>query len=591
VYKKKGDDSTFVEACRGANLEGEFRWYLKPAANRGPESSVCFAYIKIDLKAAALPDKMDNAKWKVNTASGWEEQDVGLTSASNLALPQNIVKLVQDKKKELEEEARIQDFELTRPPLAGAFSIAGATGTNSAKINGTFEPTEEVQNELPVYVLKGNSGMWCEAVKGKSGWRWYVKPSANKGPDSSVCFAYASFTDENVLLPHSIPADNWIIFADKKWAKQTTLSVSLASPLSTEMETQFARGKKSIESEATRLRQFEKQKEEEELQNSRPPHPGSFRISGATGKSAKRMNGIFEPTDEEQWGLPVFEKKGDPDTWVEAVDGAAGLRWYLKPGANKGPKSSVCFGYIAIDVDKIALPQDMSSEWTINTDEGFVVQKVAIESASSEPIPSKMTALVTEAAKEFGEKARAKQKELSRDPIAGSFSTSGATGQYAEKVNGTFEPTKETQNGFPVYKKKGDDGFWIEAVKGSSGWRWYLKPTANKGPDSSVCFAYLSFNAETVALPADVGGKWHVHCKEGFVAQDVAVIAVGGSSERVMNSFIAAKKKIVDEDRVAKEEVCDGTYIYHKLFYCLGIVHYSCLCILLVCCFFLCSVS
>ena len=520
MYKKKGDDTTFVEACRGKNLEGELRWYLKPAANRGPESSVCFAYIKIELKAAALPDDMNNEKWKVSTAEGFVDQDVSMIKATKLATPPALMKLVDAKKKELAEEARIQDLENSRPPLPGAFTIAGATGTNSAKINGSFEPTEEVQNDLPVYAMKGNAGMWCEAVKGNSGWRWYVKPTANKGPDSSVCFAYGGFSEDDVKLPHSIPAGEWTIFADKKWVHQTTVNVTLASPLSTEVETQFNRGKKNIESEAIRLRQVA----ERELENSRPPHPGSFRISGATGKSAKRMNGVFEPTSEEQWSLPVYEKRGDPDTWVEAVSGASGLRWYLKPAANKGPKSSVCFGYVAIDTDKVDVPQNMKQHWTINTDAGFVEQQTTVENASSEPMPSNLVALVKEAAVEFGEKARAKQKELDRDPIAGSFTTSGATGKSADKANGTFEPTKETQNGFPVYKK---NDYWVEAVHGASGWRWYLKPTANKGPSSSVCFAYLGFNAENVGVPPDVSGKWHVSCAEGFVAQDVVTVAVG----------------------------------------------------------------
>ena len=550
MYKKKGDDSTFIEACSGKNLEGELRWYLKPVANRGPESSICFAYIKIDLKNAALPDKMSNAKWKVHTASGWEDQNIGISSASNLPLPDRIVKLLDTKKKELAEEARIIDLELSRPPLPGSFTVEGATGNNEGKVNGTFEPTEEVQNDLPVYVMKGNSGMWCEAVKGASGWRWYIKPTANKGPDSSVCFAYANFTEDDVVLPHQI--DTWIVYADQKFAHQSSVKISLAAPLSEKVEAQYNRGKKIIESEAIRLRKLEELKEKE----SRPPHPGSFKISGSTGKSAKRMNGIFEPTDEVQWGLPVFQKKGDEDTWVEAVSAASGLRWYLKPAANKGPNSSICFGYIQVDTDDVCLPQNMSNkDWTVNTDTGFVPQKTIVESASDEPIPTKIMDLVNSAKEQFGEKARALKKELERDPIAGSFSLAGASGKNDEKVNGTFEPTKETQNGFPVYKKKGNDDLWVEAVKGTSGWRWYLKPTANKGPDSSICFAYMNFNSENAGAPPEVEAKWTVHTADGFVEQDVTTVGVGGSSERVMNLVTAAKKKIRDEDRLLREEV------------------------------------
>lgn len=40
-------------------------------------------------------------------------------------------------------------------------------------------------------------------------------------------------------------------------------------------------------------------------------------------------------------------------------------------------------------------------------------------------------------------------------------------------MNGTFEPTEESQNGFPVYVKKGDKDTWVEMVyKPATGWRW-----------------------------------------------------------------------------------------------------------------------
>lgn len=82
--------------------------------------------------------------------------------------------------------------------------------------------------------------------------------------------------------------------------------------------------------------------------------------------------------------------------------------------------------------------------------------------------------------------------QLAIPPIPGSFTISGATGTREHRVNGTFEPTEEVQNGMPVYMKKGDDDTWIElvSVKSSADYRWYIKPTKEKGPNSSVCYAY-----------------------------------------------------------------------------------------------------
>lgn len=110
------------------------------------------------------------------------------------------------------------------------------------------------------------------------------------------------------------------------------------------------------------------------------------------------MNGIFEPTSQRQLGLPVYKKKNDPDTWIEAVKGASGYRWYLKPAANKGPNSSICFAYVPIDRDKLALPLDITSTWSINTANGFGEQKsIILLKASDKPTPFLLEELVLSA--------------------------------------------------------------------------------------------------------------------------------------------------------------------------------------------------
>jgi hypothetical protein len=94
----------------------------------------------------------------------------------------------------------------------------------------------------------------------------------------------------------------------------------------------------------------------------------------------------------------VYKKKNDPDTWIEAVKGASGYRWYLKPVANKGPTSSVCFAYVAIDVDNLSLPLDIDTPWTVNTANGFAEQKnIVLLKASDKPTPFLLEELVTSA--------------------------------------------------------------------------------------------------------------------------------------------------------------------------------------------------
>jgi hypothetical protein len=96
--------------------------------------------------------------------------------------------------------------------------------------------------------------------------------------------------------------------------------------------------------------------------------------------------------------LPVYRKKNDPDTWVEAVKGVSGYRWYLKPAANKGPNSSICFAYVAIDEENLALPLDITTPWTINTANGFADQKsIVVFKASDKPTPFLLEELVSSA--------------------------------------------------------------------------------------------------------------------------------------------------------------------------------------------------
>ena len=117
------------------------------------------------------------------------------------------------------------------------------------------------------------------------------------------------------------------------------------------------------------------------LQLAKPPIPGSFTIAGAEGKSAGSVNGIYEPiSGEKQHGLPVYKKKGPQNLYCEAAKG----------GNNRGPDSTVCFGYAAIKEDAKTLPQD-STSWTVNTADGFKAQEsITVVLASTAPVPEDM---------------------------------------------------------------------------------------------------------------------------------------------------------------------------------------------------------
>ena len=95
-----------------------------------------------------------------------------------------------------------------------------------------------------------------------------------------------------------------------------------------------------------------------------------------------------------------------------------------------------------------------------------------------------------------------------------------------------YEPTKEVQNGMPVYCKKNDPDTWIELVHGAEGWGWYLKAVANKGPDSSVCFTYYSCEGSDCQLPVDCLKDWFTNTVDGFKAQSSIKLSFVGGAEQ-----------------------------------------------------------
>lgn len=215
----------------------------------------------------------------------------------------------------------------------------------------------------------------------------------------------------------------------------------------------------------------------------------------------------------------------------------SGWRWYLKPTANKGPNSSICFAYAQCSAENMLLPREMPT-WYVSTSEGFVVQHSVHVEAVGGPNPPGVEKMYQDGLRVVAKWVADKAAEENRNAVDGAFRLSGASGKSADRVNGVFEPTDEAQNGMPVYSKKGDPGLWLELVHGTAGWRWYLKPTANRGPDSAICFAYYTHDGHNVKLPVRCTDRsWYCNTDEGFVAQDsIKVSAVGEDtqSDRVM---------------------------------------------------------
>ena len=71
--------------------------------------------------------------------------------------------------------------------------------------------------------------IWIEMVHGASGYRWYIKPEANRG-SSSVCFAYCKFDEFNPTLPFDREKDKWLVYDGKEFKTQDTVVSKVEPP-------------------------------------------------------------------------------------------------------------------------------------------------------------------------------------------------------------------------------------------------------------------------------------------------------------------------------------------------------------------------
>jgi hypothetical protein len=107
----------------------------------------------------------------------------------------------------------------------GKFTISGATGGCSGRINGTFEISEEMQNGLPIYSKVGDDETFIE-----------------------LCFGYYQCKDEDMLLPSQTDNSAWFIFADQVFATQSTVVITPSDtlPLPTNISQLLAQARTTI---------------------------------------------------------------------------------------------------------------------------------------------------------------------------------------------------------------------------------------------------------------------------------------------------------------------------------------------------------
>jgi hypothetical protein len=151
-------------------------------------------------------------------------------------------------------------------------------------------------------------------------------------------------------------------------------------------------------------------------------------------------------------------------------------QWQVKPVSYKG--TSKCWAFVE---GWGSLESCASRQWTLLNSEG---------AWTNSPLMKVMTEVDAKAAAEAkaaaNAKAAAEAKISAENARAVPMLISGATGKFADRVNGCFDSTQETgADGRVLYRKRGDASVCMEHFEG----KWSIKSEAEI--DTSNCWAYV----------------------------------------------------------------------------------------------------
>ena len=100
----------------------------------------------------------------------------------------------------------------------GRVTISGAKGSNARIVNGTFRPTDQVQNGRPVYAHEGHSNAWLYYAVDQA---WYVSNTESK--DAGKAAGWAQSMELNLLDPTQ--GQKWSVYDGTKHVEQASVRV------------------------------------------------------------------------------------------------------------------------------------------------------------------------------------------------------------------------------------------------------------------------------------------------------------------------------------------------------------------------------
>eukprot|EP00729_Bicosta_minor_P025333 gene25333-biopygen18417 len=213
-----------------------------------------------------------------------------------------------------------------------------------------------------------------------------------------------------------------------------------------------------------------------------------------TDAATPRVNGMYEMVEEIQNGKPVYIKVGSTGTMC---------CWYAPNGkwlaSRTKHKDANKFAGSAASIETGLAAPELATQWNVDLGDKWEMQPaVAVAVLSGAEMHAAKVAADAAAAAAVA---------------ASGFIITGATGDYARRVNGAFSKTGAMQNDKPVYIKDGDADWWCYC--GPDGY-WYVTDTASKDARKK---AGSAASIEIGLAAPHLAKEWQVSVNGTFVLQ------------------------------------------------------------------------
>ena len=185
--------------------------------------------------------------------------------------------------------------------VAGAVSIdiRGAKGPNAVTINGTYDPTDEVCNDWPVYQKRGDPNKWLEFFNQSN--KWYIKATNDKGKARG----WMRLSSDPTTTPENCKATPEV-WDGSRWTSQPSVTIITAKQV---WLSEHSYRSKPLHAVSFLLRHsyttaclscthcsHQRIEEDQKAGSLRRLRATPVKINGATGPSGTSINGVYEPT-------------------------------------------------------------------------------------------------------------------------------------------------------------------------------------------------------------------------------------------------------------------------------------------------------